>query len=515
MLRISLTQLMSTLLYIALGSALFTQPLYAAVNDNDLIVKTQSGTVQGASTSVANRWLGMPYAQPPVGKLRWKSPQPVMAWQGIKQATQFGDSCMQTPPPKGPEAQLKTQPMSENCLTLNVWQPKKVSDKAKLPVMVWIHGGAFRLGASSLPLYDGSHLAQQGVIVVSLNYRLGVFSVLPVPAIVKERHNKPLNLGLLDQIAALNWVNKNIAQFGGDPDNVTIWGESAGGASVGYLLQSPQSKGLFSKAIMESGALALPEFTTSQAMAHITKQLPKSILNASFDELQGMSAQQLLKLPVAKTATMPVVDNISLKESTQTAIALGHFHHVPLLIGSNNYEAGFFPPAWVNSLPNKLGTLWNEAQTLTDGYGTETKTLKAAQLATDIFATSPTQRFAASASQYTPTWRYYFSYVTPTHRETQPGAIHTGEIPYVFGNLATQLNPVTKQDEQLSQRMTARWAQFAKTGNPNPQGLPKWPQWQKDVATLWSFNNQQDKVIHEPSKERLDFVSRHKDIQMN
>ncbi|MFM2476347.1 carboxylesterase/lipase family protein [Celerinatantimonas sp. MCCC 1A17872] len=505
----------ATLMGSALIAAALTLPAHAASAHSPLVIQTQSGAIKGASKDQVNHWLGIPYAAPPVGKLRWQAPKSVKAWQGIKTTTHFGDICMQTPPPKGPEAKLKNQPMSENCLTLNVWQPSGTDKNAKLPVMVWIHGGAFRLGATSMPLYNGTHLAKKGVIVVTMNYRLGPLSVFPHPALVKEDAHQALNFGLLDQIAALKWVKNNIRQFGGNPDNVTLWGESAGGASVGYLLQSPQSKGLFAKAIMESGALALPEFTTQQASENVTHELPKSVLDKTPAQLRAISAKELLKLPLAKTATMPIIDGVSLKEKTQQAIASGHYHQVPLLIGSNNYEAGFFPPAWAASVPKKLGSLWQQAQALTDGYGTGKASLKAAQLATDMFATATTEHFATSASHYAPTWRYYFSYVTPPHRKTIPGAIHTSEIPYVFGNLNGQMKPVTEQDKDLSKLMMQRWVHFAKTGNPNPTSLAHWPKWQEGKPTLWSINNNGEKAISEPGKARLEFIHAHSNIQMN
>ncbi|WP_312242381.1 carboxylesterase family protein, partial [Pantoea sp.] len=330
-----------------------------ARESGDLIVPTLYGEVQGKSLRATNAWLGIPYA----GARRWQPPQAPEKWDGVKPAFQFGAACMQLPPDKGAEAALAHGAMSEDCLTLNVWRPK--GSEQSLPVMVWIHGGAFRLGSSSLALYNGEALAAKGVVVVSINYRLGPFSVFPHSAL----RDKAMNFGLLDQVAALGWVKRNIASFGGNPDNVTVWGESAGGASVGYLMTSPLSRGLFNKAIIQSGALDLPELDHQQAQAALERVLPADLRAKNAQQLRALPATQLLHLPLSKTVTMPIVDGVSLTEKTCSAFAAGHLHKMPLLIGSNDYEAGFFPPQWAASVPAKLGALWPQARALTDGYG--------------------------------------------------------------------------------------------------------------------------------------------------
>ena len=498
------------------GISLLSLSAHAATND-PLVVHTQAGEIQGKSLPYTRTWQGIPYAQPPVGNLRWKAPQPVKHWQGIKTALKFGASCMQTPPPKGPEAVLSQRPMSEDCLTLNIWQPKRRFEEHKYPVMVWIHGGAFRMGGTSLKLYDGAKLAQKGVLVVTLNYRLGPLSVFPHPALDKEEHGKALNFGLLDQIAALKWIKHNIAQFGGDPNNVTIWGESAGGASVGYLMTSSQTKGLFNKAIMESGALALPEFTRQQAVEGIQQQLPKTIAKMTPKQLRAIPAKQLLTLPLAKTTTMPIIDGVSLTEKTQVAMAKGDYQHVPLVIGSNSDEAGFFPPAWAASVKEKLGKLWPQAEQLTDGYGTHSIKNKEFQLATDIFATMNTRRFATSSVNATQTtWRYYFSYISPGDNRGFPGAIHTGEIPYVFGNIDQLPFQAVPEDKALANNMMERWVHFAKHGNPNPIAFGTWPQYNpQQKETLWKIDVHGEQPINEPGKARLDFLQQHPEVQLN
>lgn len=483
---------------------------------NPLLIHTQSGAIVGKNLPQTFSWQGIPYAKPPIGQLRWHAPEPAEHWSGIKQTSTFGPSCMQTPPPKGPEAILAQQPMSEDCLTLNIWKPKRRFEEDRLPVMVWIHGGAFRMGASSLKLYDGANVAKKGVIVVTLNYRLGPLSVFPHPALDKEEHGKALNFGLLDQIAALQWVKNNIGQFGGDTNNITIWGESAGGASVGYLLTSPLSNGLFNKAIIESGALALPELSRQQAVTSIKKQLPKSLANMTPAQLRALPSSQLLTLPLAKTSTMPIIDDVSLTEKTQKAIASGHYHHVPLLIGSNNDEAGFFPPAWSASVQEKLGKLWPQAAKLTDGYGTNSVENKEAQLATDIFATVNTRALATSSvKNKMPTWRYYFSYQSSAQQQKHPGAIHTAEIPYVFGNIDQLGFMPSEEDKELANNLTERWVHFAKHGTPNPVAFKTWPQYDPNSDSLWLIDSHGERAIVEQGTARLDLLQRHPEIQLN
>lgn len=495
---------------IAIAGGIIVQRALAD-DSGDLIVPTLYGELQGKSLQTTDAWLGIPYARAPVGARRWQPPQPPEKWDGVKPAFQFGAACMQLLPGKGAEAALADGPMSEDCLTLNVWRPKQSSQS--LPVMVWVHGGAFRLGSSSLALYNGEALAAKGVVVVSINYRLGPLSVFPHPALIQDT-TRPINFGLLDQIAALSWIKRNIASFGGNPDNVTIWGESAGGASVGYLMASPLSAGLFNKAIIESGALDLPEPGRQQAQAELKTMLPGDLWSKNAQQLRALPATELLHLPLSKTAVMPVIDGVSLKEKTRSAFAAGHIHKVPLLIGSNNDEAGFFPPQWSASVPEKLGDLWPQAKALTDGYGTGRDELRAAQIATDKFATLNTRAQADAAAVLMPTWRYQFSYVSPADRGRVEGAIHTAEIPYVFGNLNT-LPQVTAEDHRLAQTLMMRWVQFARSGDPNAPELPHWPRWQPDGDTLWSIGNQGEKPIKEPDAALLDFLQQHARFEMN
>lgn len=476
-------------------------------------VKTNEGLINGEKNGNILRWAGIPYAQPPVDELRWMSPQPVKGWTGVRETTQFGAACWQITGKQPPESAIKRYMMSEDCLTLNIWAPVEKKN-AHLPVMVWFHGGAFRLGASWLPLYDGSNLAEQGVIIVSVNYRLGPLAVFPHRALAGDL-STPMNYGLLDQMAALQWIQHNIARFGGDAQNVTIWGESAGGASVGYLLQSPLAQGLYQKAIMQSGALDLAEYSREEALRRAEQVLPDDVKALTADQLRQLSPEALLALPLKRQQTMPVIDGVTLTATTSEMLAKGKINGVPLLIGSNNYEAGFFPPTWAASLPGKLGANWLAASILTDGYGSGSEALKAAQLATDKFATLPTRQFAdALAANGQQVWRYYFSWVSPARRKLEPGAIHTAEIPYVFGNLDS-LPAIDYQDRQLSKKLMSRWVQFAHNGNPNVIGESTWPVWHKDSVSLWSISNEGQFAISEPGIARLDFLHIHNNFTMN
>jgi len=472
-------------------------------------VRTTHGTVIGVRNGPTEYFLGIPYAAAPIGELRWKAPQPTPDWTGVHQATQFGPACLQPRAPRAPESCLVDRPMSEDCLTLNIWRPAQRED-GPLPVMVWFHGGAFRLGGTSLEQYDGSSLAGHGVIVVTVNYRLGIFGVFPHPALSEPS----ANFGLLDQIAALGWVQRNIAAFGGDPDNVTAFGESAGGASVAYLMAAPAARGLFAKAIIQSGALDLPEVSrnaVAEQMAAAMEGLPQ----ASAAELRSVPAAMLLQIPLPRTATMPYIDGVVVPMKMTESFRQGAFARVPMLIGTNSFEAGFFGPAWYGTVPQKMGELWEQARTLTDGYGADNDELRAAQIGTDRFATMNTRTIArAAAGHQVPVFRYYFCYVSAAQRGTLPGAIHTAEIPYVFGTLSgdTQDNP---EDLSVSRQMQSRWIAFARNSSPSPPGTLTWPRYSRERETILCIAHAGEQLISEPRPALLDLLEQHGSFQMN
>ena len=472
-------------------------------------VRTTHGTVIGVPSGHTECFLGIPYAAAPIGKLRWKAPQPPSDWTGVHQATQFGPACLQPRAPRAPESCLVDRPMSEDCLTLNIWRPTQ-REEGPLPVMVWFHGGGFRVGGTSLEQYDGSSLAGRGVIVVTVNYRLGIFGVFPHPALTEPS----ANFGLLDQIAALGWVQRNIAAFGGDPDNVTAFGESAGGASVAYLMAAPAARGLFAKAIIQSGALDLPEVPCN-AVAEQMAAAMEGLSHATADELRSLPASLLLQISLPRSATMPYIDGVVVPMKMTESFRQGAFTRVPMLIGTNSFEAGFFGPAWYGTVPQKMGELWERARTLTDGYGTGNDELRAAQIGTDRFATMNTRIIARAAARHqVPVFRYYFCYVSASLRGTLPGAIHTAEIPYVFGTLSgdSQDNP---EDLAVSWQLQSRWIAFARNSSPSPPGALTWPQYSPEGETMLCITHSGEQLISEPRPALLDLLEQEGSFQMN
>jgi para-nitrobenzyl esterase len=376
--------------------------------------------------------------------------------------------------------------------------------------MVWFHGGAFRLGGTSLEQYDGSSLAGHGVIVVTVNYRLGIFGVFPHPALTEPS----ANFGLLDQMAALGWVQRNIAAFGGDPDNVTAFGESAGGVSVAYLMAAPAARGLFGKTIIQSGALDLPEVSrnaVAEQMAAAMEGLP----HATAAELRSVPAAMLLQVSLPRSATMPYIDGVVVPMKMTESFRQGAFTRVPMLIGTNSFEAGFFGPAWYGTVPQKMGDLWQRARTLTDGYGSGNDELRAAQIGTDRFATMNTRIIAREAARHQlPVFRYYFCYVPAAQRATLPGAIHTAEIRYVFGTLSGDAQD-NRADLSVSRRIRDRWTAFARSSSPSSPGTMTWPQYSPEGETILNIGNSGEQLIAEPSPALLDLLEQAGSFQMN
>jgi para-nitrobenzyl esterase len=474
-------------------------------------IRTSHGTVVGVRNGLTECFLGIPYAAAPMGELRWKAPQPASDWTGVRQATEFGPACWQPRAPRAPESSLVDRPMSEDCLSVNVWRPAE-RDGDPLPVMVWFHGGGFRVGGTSLQQYDGSSLAGHGVIVVTVNYRLGIFGVFPHPALKEPS----ANFGLLDQMAALGWVQRNIAVFGGDADNVTAFGESAGGASIAYLMGAPAAQGLFAKAIIQSGALDLPEVSRNvieEQMAVAVESL--SVPHSTAEELRSVPASMLLQIPLSRSATMPYVDGAVVPMKMTEAFRSGAFARVPMLIGTNSFEAGFFGPAWYGTVPQKMGDLWQQARTLTDGYGTGNDELRAAQIGTDRFATMNTRIIATEAARrQVPVFRYYFCYVPAAQRGALPGAIHTAEIRYVFGTLSGDAQD-NREDLSVSRRIQDRWTAFARNSSPSSPGTVTWPQYSPEGETILNIGKAGEQLISEPCPALLDLLEQAGSFQMN
>ena len=453
-------------------------------------VSVDGGRISGAwrANSGVRAYLGVPFAAAPVGALRWQPPQPVAPWQGVRAATAYAPQCLQ-------KSRSHTsvyfeyagaQPSSEDCLYLNVWAPAGTPDR-HLPVMVWIYGGGFQQGSAANPVFDGTALAGRGVVVVSLNYRLGVFGFFAHPDLTAEsaRHASG-NYGLLDQVAALQWVRRNAAAFGGNPDNVTIFGQSAGGASVDMLMGSPLARGLFQHAIAESFGVDRRMPTLAQA------QEAGSVLAAKLGTpgaagLRNLPARQLLD---AAGAWWPIVDGYFLTEDIYTAFQQGHEAPVPLLTGWNANEGATFPHA---------GTLEAYQESVRRSYGesadrilmayparddTDAKRASEALFGDGRLAWGAWASARLHARNGFPTYAYYFQHPQPllpgsSYDEIDLpdglGTFHSSEYPYVFGSLAVLARAWTEADRALSAQLGAFWSAYAITGNPNAAGLPYWP----------------------------------------
>jgi para-nitrobenzyl esterase len=467
-------------------------------------VKTAAGIVKG-STSADGRvrvFKGIPYAAPPVGALRWQEPRPAAPWQGTRDATENGAQCVQ--------AQIFgdisfPRPASEDCLYLNVWTPARAAGD-RLPVMVWIHGGGFQAGAGPEPRHDGDALARKGVVLVTMNYRLGVFGFFAHPELTRESgRNASGNYGLLDQVAALGWVRDNIAAFGGDPRNVTIFGESAGSFAVSALMASPPAAGLFHKAIGESGAyftgasgtLGLQPLAATEARG---VSFASSIGADSLAALRAKSAEELLAAAMkTQPGFTPNLDGYVLREEVAATYAAGKQAHVPLLAGWNADEirmaivlAKEKPTA--KSFTEQTRTRYGaQADAILEAYpaATDAEALEsAAALASDVFIGHGTWKWIELHARTggAPVYRYSFDRKIPvapdltvngvpaTSRDV--GARHAGEIEYVFGSLDSRANvPWEPTDRRLSDAMTTYWTNFARTGNPNGAALPEWPRY--------------------------------------
>lgn len=453
------------------------------------VVATRYGRLAGVTNPATHisSFKGIPFAAPPVGDLRWRPPLPPAAWKGVRQATEFGASCMQrihgTFGPWTP-AFLVQNKVSEDCLYLNVWTPR-VSAKANLPVIVYIPGGGFVEGSGEVPVYNGAHLAATGLVIVTINYRLGVFGFLAYPGLTAESpHHSSGDYGILDQIAALRWVKHNISSFGGNPHNVTVWGQSAGGFSVGVLLESPLARGLFERAQADSG-LSIARFSISLKAAQ-----EQGLKFAA--EHHATSLQQLRAIPAADLLPGPggpqiglgiVVDGWLLPEAPNAVNRTAAGNDVPVITGNqaNDYWLTTRPPrsaADYNALVARLyGPMAGQFKSL---YPPGT-TL--AQMQQAIVVSSRDRERVSMflwASQRLehhrgPVFTYFFDRAIPWPQHPEFGAFHSGELPYFFRNLDSLNRPWQAQDKEVSLRASSYLKNFAATGNPNGSGLPQWP----------------------------------------
>jgi len=478
---------------------LFSSPAPAGTE-----IRIAQGTLSGGAEEGVAYFKNIPFAAPPVGALRWRAPQPAPVWGDTRPAREFGPVCPQNYKPSLFAPRL---PQSEDCLTLNVWAPEGQTD-AKLPVMVWIYGGGFINGAAALPFYDGIDLAKHGVVVVTLNYRLGQLGFFAHPALMKDQASG--NFGLLDQIAALKWVQTNIAAFGGDASNVTIFGESAGGISVNDLVASPPARGLFVKAISESGLGLHAVLTQAKAQKGSVDFAAK--LGVTGDDAEA--AGKLRKLKVedilyregdlkTEGQVAPYIDGKVIPDDVSLLFARGEIAKVAYISGSNSNEASLAPALGDDllTMPGRdLGDKLALVRGIYERDGKLTDEEFGRQFFNDALFTAAAQDLAGFVVKAGGTARvYHFGYVADQLRAKDPGVGHGGEIPYVFGlrKLGFLAAGLTPKDQGVVAMTENYWTNFAKTGDPNGAGLPAWP--------AFTPASRQTLVIGDETKAMADF----------
>jgi para-nitrobenzyl esterase len=456
-------------------------------------VRVAQGTLHGVTSGQVTAFKGVPFAAPPVGELRWRPPAAPAAWTGVREAAAFGPACMQM-------AQARaggTTNQSEDCLYLNVWAPASAKPGQKLPVMVWIHGGAFIQGTGGSQFYDGTHFAERGVILVTVNYRLGRLGFFAHPALTAETPKGPLgNYGIMDNIAALRWVRTNIAAFGGDPANVTAFGESAGGILINFLMTAPEARGLFAKAISESGfgrSAGLPirgDAARTGEKLGLTFAAARNIPGSGPDAakaLRALTAQEL-SAPVTGLADpgipSPMVDGVVIPEPPPQAFAEAKEAKVPYIAGGNSWEASLFPQT-AREPETTLARLGPVRDRVMAAYGSTDPAAVAQDLTTETTVIEPDRYLARlHGKNGQRAWTYYFSYVPAAQRAEVHGLNHGGEILYVFDNLRDQpgtfagrpVAAATPEDRRISEAAIAYWTAFAKSGDPDSAGGVAWPQ---------------------------------------
>jgi len=465
---------------------------------NPLTVKVAQGKIHGKTINdgKVRAFLGLPYAAPPVGELRWKAPVSAAKWKGTRMATNYGAHCVQGR--AYDDMVFQDSGENEDCLYLNVFVPATAKNNSKLPVMFWIHGGGYRGGSASEPRHNGDFLPLKGVVLVTINYRLGVFGFLATSDLAKEAGGSAGDYGLMDMVAALHWVHDNIAKFGGDPGNVTIFGESAGSFAVSTLMAAASARGLFERAIGESGgALSLGDPDAPSAAEHEKKEQAwvESLGIKSLAELRAMAAADLLAAAAKPGGPgfPTVIDGKFLTEPIADTYAAGRQAHVPLLVGWNRDESSAMShdmtaEKWKAKAEELFG---NHAAEFLSFYPAETDeqaVRSAIDYGSDSFIAYSTWRWvdAQTKTGDAPVYRYHFELAAPPSK-FHPGwyAFHSDDIEYVFGTLDTRPEAVWRpEDRKLSDEMMDYWTNFAKTGDPNGPGLHDWPRFDEDGTIL-------------------------------
>jgi len=466
--------------------------------DQAPVVTIDSGKLLGVRHDDVTAFKGIPFAASTGGDNRWHPPQPVAAWNGIRAAENYGPFCPQY---RSQLLWFELGEMSEDCLTLNVWIPDHARGE-KLPVMVWIHGGGFVQGSGNIPRLNSPDLAREGIILVTLNYRLTLFGFFAHPAMTMLQVDEPLgNYGLMALVAGLEWVQQNIGYFGGDPDNVTIFGESAGGALVNYLMVMPPAQDLFNKAISQSASVGLaPDAKIRNRSAF---QVPGERAGKSFAkragfkdsddpirDLRALSMDQVIGLLTARDRFTPMVEGDWIPDQVGLLFAEGRQNNVPYLTGGVSWEAKlgrqiggpFSPDVMVRIIPDE-----DKARLYPGMRG---KTLADAVFGDLIIHSQSRYLGDMMGNVSSPTYQYYFSYLADERRGTDPGVGHADEIAFVMQTLDTELEAATDKDHEVSKLISSYWVQFAKTGNPNRPGLPDWPEYHAEAPFVLEIGDE-------------------------
>jgi para-nitrobenzyl esterase len=439
-------------------------------------VRVHQGILEGSATAGVIVFKGIPFAAAPIGDLRWRPPQPPADWTGVRQAVSFPPACKQDlvrSQLPWTEEFMPQSSDSEDCLYLNVWTPNP-KPTHPLPVYVFIHGGAFHQGATSIAVYGGAPLAAHGIVVVTVQYRLGVFGFLAHPALSEESpHHASGNYALLDCLAALQWLRENVAAFGGDPTHITIGGQSAGANAVHDLLASPLAAGLISGAIAESGSSIGPPLKSLASAEREGEAFAKAHGATSLADLRALPAEALLPTSTGPSRFGPIVDGWSLPEDPMAAIAAGHSMDVPILTGMQADEGSSSPTyghlsAAKSSLPTGAFKLYGFTDDSSSGSAVKSCARDRGIASMFLWAS------LTAGHNHAPVYTYYWAHAIPWPEHPEFGAFHSSELPYVFDNLKVLPRPFTAEDHALATQASAMWANFIRTGNPNGPGLARW-----------------------------------------
>ena len=476
-----------------LGAATLVGPAPVGAADAAPAAAIAQGRLIGARDAGVERFLNIPFAASPVGPLRWRAPQAPPRWEGVRDAATLGPACPQTVRPALVAGGI-AEHQSEDCLQLNIWRPVGAS---KRPVMVWIHGGAHVIGSGTFPAFDGTAFARQGVILVTINYRLGALGYFAHPALTaaKPRGEALANYGLMDQLAALRWVRDNIAAFGGDPSQVTLFGESAGAIGVTTILAQGEAKGLFARAIIQSGVGLLDPrpLAEQEALGTALAARAGAPPSASVNALRSLPAAALVAAGDARTPgamTGPILDGELVREAPWRVFARSEPIDVPLLVGANSNEASVILAMGV---PPAAGLAYlgpdQAAGRAAYGAGLADDEL-ARQVLGDAWFVAPARWLAARTAAGAPSYLYHFDYVAAARRDRAKGAAHGSEIPYLFGTLgylASVAGAVDDEDRRFGVGISACWVRFAKTGVPGCALVRDWPRYDAASDELARF----------------------------